>query len=288
MSAMGRTSSLTRTARRFGVQGSLLLAAAAAAALTPLYAYFAGEGPPLWRGSALVASAVSLLLLLDRMSRLDRVPPPFGRALVSFLAGAALLGGYQVGLGRWSVPPPDARAGARVQTGFATRDWSLTPEASAFLREEGPEMRASEELMLAFGAYPDGAQRIWKDWTILGAGSLLILFHVLGFAGLTAGLVGLAGARSRSLATSAGAFAWENARAKAGPAASSAPGAAPAPRLVVVVPAILGSVRDWQPLLTRLSQEPSSPAPAGCPGITAGASPRGNRWSISPCRCARA
>ncbi len=257
---MTRESRLFAELRRTGALALLLLLLATVAACLPLYALFAHRAPPLWSTSAWIAFAWAGLALVEGVLRLDRAPPPARRAAAVTLLGVAIMALYHIGLDRWTVVPPSPWPPERIQAGFDTRDWSLTPEARSFLEGEDANMRTPEELMLAFGAFDKGeTYLVWASWTIFAAGLLLIVFHVLGVRLLVAGLLGLARARRRAFGPSHGSLAWErggSAESVLLPVPQAEGGGAGPRRLVVIVPAIRGRVSSWEPLLARLKAAP--------------------------------
>jgi hypothetical protein len=103
---------------------------------------------------------------------------------LSFAISVVAIVAYFIGRTYWTIGPPPGRLeeGVRYQIGFHLAPWSLTSEAADKLDSLSVASRTPGDLMLAFGAYKDGGpQLIWKPWTIVVAGSMLVALYLVAF-----------------------------------------------------------------------------------------------------------
>jgi hypothetical protein len=144
----------------------------------PGLAFFMDLAPPLFPAITLLASGAGLSAFALGYRRTRDHVRLAARAVVLAVLCAAL---YAVLLSQWSVaPPPERDRGERFQIGFGLMAFSLTSEAR--VKTAQMSLRTPEELMLAFGGYEQqGTALIWRTWTIVAAGTLLIATYVLSF-----------------------------------------------------------------------------------------------------------
>lgn len=159
----------------------LSLFAGSIGTIVPGVSFFVEEAPPLFNATGLLTSGVAVAVLIwgfnQRLER-SRIPR---RAVVSVVGALVLIVSYRVCLAYLTVLPP--RQGNREQIGFFMSNWSLTKSASEFIRRTEGDIRTPQELMLAYGGFGDRqiVWTIWEPWTIVSAGSILILLFVLSF-----------------------------------------------------------------------------------------------------------
>lgn len=159
----------------------------------PGAAYFTHNAPPLFALTGVVSGGVGVgIFVYVFLARPDLRGAAKGAVRV--LISAVLLGAvYGVLLTLLSVTTPtdSGSDGARFQIGFRTADLSLTPDART--KRDQLDLRTPEDLMLAYGGYEPGTSyRIWKTWTIVAAGMLLIVLFVVTFVLWAYGLALLA------------------------------------------------------------------------------------------------
>ncbi len=162
---------------------SPILAAPAAAILASgILLSFTRHTPPLFAQAPWLAAVIGLVVFLA-VSRSGKAEAGWGtapwrwRCRVGWLGGSLLLAtGYMLLLRFTTVSPPGVwEAESRLQIGFHTATWSLTPRALSFL-EQHPDLRSPEGLMLAFAIYGSGdTALVWHSWTISAAGFALIV-----------------------------------------------------------------------------------------------------------------
>jgi hypothetical protein len=161
--------------------GNLAVVAGVVGSLLPGTTYFLNAAPPMFSVAALLSTGVAVAVFVRVFVMRPRVMVAAKRG-AQFVVCAAMIGAlYGLLLPLLTVTsPPFAVNVERYQIGFRTLEFSLTPEAASKRRQLG--LRTPEELMLAFGGYePSGTFLIWRAWTIVLAGSLLIVLYVVSF-----------------------------------------------------------------------------------------------------------
>ena len=166
----------------------------------PGLAFFLNWAPPMFPAITLLTGGVGLAVFAaGYRGRRARMSTRAAGFVVGALACAAI---YSVLLGEWSVAAPAERSvGQRYQIGFGVMSFSLTDDA----RTKGTRLalRTPEDYMLAFGGYePHATALIWREWTIIAAGSLLIALYVVAYLGWCYGLAILAKSFSADVARS--------------------------------------------------------------------------------------
>lgn len=159
----------------------------------PGIAYWRESAPPLLGAWSFLVTGVALALLVYGYSK-RLVPQHIPRSALRYILAAMVLAiAYGVCL-RYTTVQHSKRKGPRYQIGFHTFDWSVKdPEEKGRLSKSMGKELTAEELMNAYGAFnPGGPEKVWKFWTIIVAGTLLLLLFVSGFIFWTYGLALLA------------------------------------------------------------------------------------------------
>ena len=152
---------------------------ASASSLVPGISFFTEHAPPIFEVSAFFTTGVSVAVLLWVFSR-KRPEARVGRGVASVLTGLALIVFYWVALKYTTVLPPQGRSGERWQCGFHKAEWSLT-EKGRELKRERPTATPQEMMMMVTAFRDKGPDIIWKTWSIVTAGLILVLLFFSGF-----------------------------------------------------------------------------------------------------------
>lgn len=144
------------------------------------------HSPPLFPLAALLTGSAGVFILVwGYRSKFDIQVIPKRAVIIIMLAIASVVG-YEVGLRFLTVLPPVERGRDREQIGFHMAAWSLTDYATEQLTtlNADPEIEVTTPLdaMMALGGYKDGPEIIWKPWTIILAGLVLLVLFAAGFA----------------------------------------------------------------------------------------------------------
>lgn len=174
--------------------GWLSVFAGSLGAILPGASYFVDASPPYFRTVGVLTSglAVAIFLWGYATTRPSKTLP--GRSLVVIAIGVTLLVGYGIALDSWTVSAPAGRDAElpRDQVGFGLAPWSLDERGASSLataHEHGlntPTPSLLLDLNAAHGD-PEKIRTLWKPWSIVAAGSLLLAFFVAGFALYTYG-----------------------------------------------------------------------------------------------------
>jgi len=160
--------------------------------------YFLHYAPPLFAITALLSGGVGLAVFVRvfviRPDLTTSAKKGFRFVMLAVVAGSVY--GVLLPLLTVTSPSDSALGKERFQIGFRTLDFSLTDEAKK--KRDQFDLRTPEDLMLAFGGYePGGAYLIWRTWTIVLAGFLLIGLFITTFVFWAHGLALLAWSLSR-------------------------------------------------------------------------------------------
>lgn len=160
----------------------------------PGIAYWKQSAPPyLEAWSVLVTGVAAALLVYGYTKPLDPTKTP--RICVGYITLAiVLVAVYSVLLQYTTVQQHKREERSRYQIGFYTFDWSLKDAEyqKGKLKEAGKKFTA-ENLMMANGAFrPGGPETVWKLWTIICSGFLLVFVFISSFFSWTYGFAILA------------------------------------------------------------------------------------------------
>jgi hypothetical protein len=177
---------VSRSVRRLGVLTTAL------GSQLPGVSFFLGWAPPGFSAVTLLCGGGAVAIFLLRFSKPNAGPDGVRRGARAVAVAIILAMVYCFLFSYVTVGSPAPRTErARYQVGFGLATFSLTDVASAFAKEH-PDY-TKEDLMLAFGAYTDGAtSRIWKTWSIFTAGGALTVLFALTYYSWTSGLAWLA------------------------------------------------------------------------------------------------
>lgn len=158
----------------------------------PGISFFLGLAPPGFPAIALLTGGGTLAIFLLRFSKQQPDADCILKGARSVAVAIILALAYGFLFSYVTVGPPASRTEhVRYGVGFGLSPFSLTEPALGILKNH-PEY-TKEDLMLAFGAYTDGAtSRIWKTWSIFVAGGVLSALFVLTYYSWTSGLAWLA------------------------------------------------------------------------------------------------
>lgn len=157
----------------------------------PAAAYFFEYAPPFFPGAANPSVGVGafiwvigVFVLYLSFRREQGHPNSLLRGLICVFMAVSVLVVYMIMLTYWTVSPPADQKGGRRQIGFYMSP--LTAEAEATIKRlEGMdppiEVRTPTDLMGVFGAWGEAGRtdEIWQLWSIIVAGSLLVVTFVV-------------------------------------------------------------------------------------------------------------
>lgn len=229
---------------------TLFLAAGLTSSLVPNLDFFRALSPPLFADTSLITSGLAIVLLYFGWTH--EVRRPVQVALFAALIGIALIVIYQLAFAHLTVSPPEGRVGSARQIGFHLARWSLTARAQTLVDDNRDdfEVDTPEMLMLTMGGWEDGKiATIWKPWTIIAAGILLIVLFGSGFACWTYAF----GVLARFVAAGGGSHAQ-----LAMPEAQRAPARAPDPAPDPLPPKMPAPVDGVRARIVRLLPRPAA------------------------------
>jgi hypothetical protein len=154
----------------------------------PAFSFFTLYAPPFFAAASLFTAAISTAVVILTYYYEPRVisPDTKGEKLVrlarnALICAVALLVVYMIMLRVCTVVDPPEQPVARYQIGFWNFDWSLNGDGR-YLKERHPNSSTPWELMDYAAAFSgDGPAKIWKFWTILVSGVLMILVYLFTF-----------------------------------------------------------------------------------------------------------
>lgn len=153
----------------------------------PGLSFFTLYAPPLFEGASILTTAIAGAVIILTYYYEPRVVPPdtiekklVRRARNVIVIALLLLGVYMMMLKICTVADPPAKPITRYQIGFWTWDWSLNDDGK-FLSKQRPGSTPHELMDYGVAFSKDGPAKVWKFWTILLAGTLMILIFLLTF-----------------------------------------------------------------------------------------------------------
>ncbi|WNM61913.1 hypothetical protein [Candidatus Nitrospira neomarina] len=152
--------------------------AGSAGGLLPGIAFFNTYAPPMFEAVSLLTGGVAIAIVLHALKSGHATKGSAKKAIILILLGLLLVVSYGFGRSFWTVSPPAGWPPDRIQIGFYLADWSLTDKAQEYMIDH-PDYTV-EKLMLSFAAY-DHPEKIWKVWSIISAGFILIVVFSGGF-----------------------------------------------------------------------------------------------------------
>ena len=160
----------------------------------PGIAYWRESAPPFLAAWSWLVTGVAVAVLVYGYFKPLVAPQTIPRIALRYIIAALVLVTLYGVLLRYTTVQHSKREGPRYQVGFHTFDWSLKePQAIRGLSKEVGKDLTAEELMMAYGAFkPGGPEKVWKFWTIIVAGVLLVIVFVSGFISWTYGFAILA------------------------------------------------------------------------------------------------
>jgi len=166
---------------------------AGAGSLVPGYSYFTSYEPPLFHGVGLITGALAgALIAIVRLYIPRRSSESPVRVPCMFLASALIfLIAYVAMVRYWTATAPQENA-PRFQVGFGKWEAGLTELGLRY--KKGP--LGSESIvdwMLRETAFCQGGpEKLWKTWSILAAGIIMITAYFIAFVCWTCGFALLA------------------------------------------------------------------------------------------------
>jgi hypothetical protein len=142
----------------------------------PGLSFFLGVAPPAFPAITLLLFGGTLTIFFLKFTKRPSAVDCARKASRCIAGAIALAAIYGFLFHYTTVEPPAIRnESARIQVGFGLSTFSL--QGKALKIAEQHHLATKQELMLAFGAYGDDANTslIWKPWSVLLAGSLLIV-----------------------------------------------------------------------------------------------------------------
>lgn len=159
-------------------------------------AFFNSYAPPVFEASSLLTGGAGIAIILFILTSRSKKRTSATRPLYFIFIGLLLVVIYGLARDYYTVSPPPTWNGNRIQIGFYLSQWSMTEKAIDYLVKD-PGI-TPERLMLVFGAYEEhGVEKIWKPWSVISAGSILIILFSAGFLLWTTGFAQLAKSLSK-------------------------------------------------------------------------------------------
>jgi len=164
------------------------LGGSAGLAIPAASSFFKAYVPPLFPPIGFTVAPVGAAIILAVWLTSGAVK--LRRAIVLIATGVVLISAYLLLLSAWTVVDPQT-TDHRYQIGFRKWQPGLTDVGLSELQDHRDER--VEDWMLNETAYSDdGPAKIWKEWTILTAGSALLAAYLLGFVSWAVGFALLA------------------------------------------------------------------------------------------------
>jgi hypothetical protein len=179
------------------VESTLLFFCAGAGAIIPGYTFFTTFPPPIFPGISILTSVLSAAMIyitlnvkwVKSRSGVNKRQLIRSASFLLIVAFCCLL--LYVLLIRYCTVLEPQSYSQRFQIGFWKFDWSLT-EAGLALKHQLP-LATVEDWMLREGAFTQGGPEIiWRAWSVITAGCLLVIIYMAGFLFWTVGFATLA------------------------------------------------------------------------------------------------
>lgn len=146
--------------------------------LLPGIAFFNAYAPPMFEAVSLLTGGVAIAVVLFILKVHKPKKESAKKSIFLILLGLLLIVFYGFGRSYLTIGPPAGWPPDRIQVGFYLANWSLTDKAQKYLINH--PTTTIEDLMLGFAAY-DHPEKVWKVWSIIAAGFLLIMVFTGGF-----------------------------------------------------------------------------------------------------------
>lgn len=154
--------------------------------VVPGATFFNSYAPPVFEAVSLLTGGAALAIILYILSERSKKRTSTARSLSFIFIGLLLIVIYGFARNYYTAGTPPGWGGNRIQIGFYLSKWSMTDKAIDYLAQD-PGV-TPERLMFAFAAYEEhGVEKIWKPWSVIAAGSILIILFSGGFLFWTAG-----------------------------------------------------------------------------------------------------
>ena len=156
--------------------------AGATGALIPGFAWFSSYSPPLFKAATLLTGGGAAAVLILGFSSKGMRAALLRRGVRCVLFALGLIVSYGVLFEFTTLVDLNAEPVRRIQIGFGTAEWSLTPAALEIL--DHPDVkRQPDKLAHAFGIFGgvSAPSVAWKQWAIYLASVLLTLLFASGF-----------------------------------------------------------------------------------------------------------
>jgi hypothetical protein len=155
----------------------------------PAVADFSGHAPPYFPRVGVLVSVLGLCVFAWSYFRARKSRRLLGRGLAYVVTSILLLAIYGVFLEYCTVRPPPHREGySRRQIGFYMVNWSLTDQAKRdrekLLSQDPPiEINTPNDFMKIYGVWGGEGRtdEIWTLWSIILAGSLMLVLFLAAF-----------------------------------------------------------------------------------------------------------
>ncbi|MBV9963754.1 MAG: hypothetical protein JO072_16045 [Parafilimonas sp.] len=147
--------------------------------IIPGYSFYTLYSPPLFKGITLITSALCLAFLVFALVQKN----PANKQLVKkglrlMLLSFVILIAYLL-LFKYTTASYNENV---IQAGFGRSEWSLTEGGKNVVKAGNCNIEDNETLLLCAGFSEKKVTKIWKYWTVISAGLLLIFMFVIASA----------------------------------------------------------------------------------------------------------
>lgn len=166
--------------------GRLKWFGAGSANIIPGFSWFILLSPPLFPKIGIIMSALGLAITYiiyayTPKSDFGRLPSPIRAGIRCIMGALCLILIYVLLLNCCTVLDPQSEE-VRFQIGFGRQDWSLTELGLKYKRELLPTEPVVKWMEADALFYRGGPEKLWKSWTILAAGTIMIVTFVFAFS----------------------------------------------------------------------------------------------------------
>ena len=169
---------------------------AGAANIVPGFSWFISLSPPLFPQIGIIASALGFAIIFTIYAyspkpNAGRLPQLVKMGFACIIGALCLIIIYLLFLRCSTVLDPQSEE-VRFQIGFGKQDWSLTEVGLEYKKKILPGESVVMWMQAEAAFFRQGPEKLWKPWSILLAGTLMIVIFVFAFGLWAAGFAFLA------------------------------------------------------------------------------------------------
>lgn len=163
--------------------------------IVPAFSWFVSMSPPIFPQIGPITSALGLAITYTVYAYtpkpgVGRLPQMVKMGFRYIIGATFLILIYLLFLRFCTVLDPQSEK-VRFQIGFGKQNWSLTKVGLEY-KKNFPEESPATWMMAEAAFSPGGPEKLWKSWSILLAGTLMIVIFLLAFGMWAAGFAFLA------------------------------------------------------------------------------------------------